>query len=272
MLRIGWFSTGRDEAACQLLQAVWQAIQKRDLNGEIAFVFSNREPGENPASDRFFDFVESYGVPLVCLSSKRFREERGEAPARAGQPLPPWRAEYDRALMRLLEPHPFDVGVLAGYMLIFTEEPCRRYNLLNLHPAQPGGPVGTWQNVIWRLMEESASTAGVMMHLATPELDQGPPVTYCTYDIRGPAFEALWLEIGSRSVAEVREDEGDENGLFREIRRQGVMRELPLIVATLRSFADGKVRIEGGQVLDTAGQPIAGYDLTEEIEAMVTRR
>ena len=49
------------------------------------------------------------------------------------------------------------------------------------------------------------------------------------------------------------------------------MRELPLIVATLRAFADGKVRIEGGRVLDASGRPIAGYDLTEEIEAIVTR-
>ena len=272
MLRIGWFSTGRDEAACQLLEATWQAIQQGELKAEVAFVFSNRERGENPASDRFFELVEGYALPLVCLSSKRFRQERGEPPARAGEPLPPWRAEYDRAVMRLLEPHPFDVGILAGYMLIFTEEPCQRYNLLNLHPAQPGGPVGTWQNVIWQLMEQGASTAGVMMHLATPELDQGPPVTYCTYGIRGPAFEPLWAEIGSKSVAEVREGEGEENRLFREIRRQGVVRELPLIVATLRAFADGKVRIEGERVLDAAGRPIEGYDLTEEIEAVIARR
>lgn len=271
MLRIGWFSTGRDEAACQLLEAAWQAIQKGELKAQVAFVFSNRERGENPASDRFFKLVERYGLPLVCLSSKRFREERGEPPARAGQPLPPWRVEYDRALMRLLEPHAFDLGVLAGYMLILTEEPCRRYNLLNLHPAQPGGPTGTWQEVIWQLMEQGASAAGVMMHLATPELDQGPPVTYCTYSIRGLAFESLWAEIADRSLAQVRAGEGEENRLFSEIRRQGVMRELPLIVATLRAFADGKVRIGGGRVLDAAGQPIAGYDLTEEIEALVTR-
>ena len=269
MLRIGWFSTGRDEAACQLLEAAWQAIQAGDLKARIVVVFSNRERGENPASDRFFDLVEGYGIPLVCLSSKRFRQERGAAPARAGEPLPAWRVEYDRAVIGVLESHPFDLGVLAGYMLIFTEAACQRYNLLNLHPAPPGGPTGTWQEVIWQLMEQGASTAGVMMHLATKELDKGPPVTYCTYSIRGPAFDGLWADMGDRSVAEVQAGEGEDNRLFGEIRRQGVMRELPLVVATLRAFADGKMRIEGEQVVDADGRPIGGYDLTQEIDRLV---
>jgi len=269
MLRIGWFSSGRDEAACQLLEAAWRAIQAGELKARIAFVFSNRQRGENPASDRFFDLVEGYGIPLVCLSSRCFRQERAEPPARAGEPLPSWRADYDRAVMRLLEAHPFDLGVLAGYMLIFTEEACQRYNLLNLHPAAPGGPAGTWQEVIWQLMEQRASTAGVMMHLATKELDQGPPVTYCTYSIRGPAFDRLWAQVVGKSVAEVRASEGEDNRLFQEIRRQGVMRELPLVVATLRAFADEKVRIAGGRVVDAGGLPIGGHDLTQEIDRLV---
>ncbi len=269
MLHIGWFSTGRDEAACQLLEATWQAIQAGEMKARIAFVFSNRERGENPASDRFFDLVKGYDIPLVCLSSKRFRQERGEPPARAGEPLPAWRKEYDRAVMRLLEAHPFDLGVLAGYMLILTEEACQRYDILNLHPAPPGGPAGTWQEVIWQLMEQGASTAGVMMHLATPELDQGPPVTYCTYSIRGPALDGLWAEVEDRSVAGVQASEGEDNPLFREIRRQGVMRELPLVVATLRAFAEGKVCIEGGRVVDAGGSPIGACDLTQEINRMV---
>jgi len=269
MLRVGWFSTGRDEAACQLLEAAWQAIQAGELKARIAFVFSNRERGENPASDRFFDLVEGYGIPLLYLSSKRFRQERGGQIARAAEPLPPWRVEYDRAVIRLLEEHPFDLGVLAGYMLIFTEEACQRYNLLNLHPAPPGGPAGTWQEVIWQLIEQRASTAGVMMHLATKELDQGPPVTYCTYGIRGPAFDRLWAQVVGRSVAEVKASEGEDNRLFQEIRRQGVMHELPLVVATLRAFADGKVRIAGGRVVDAGGLPIDAYDLTQEIDQLV---
>ena len=46
VLNIGWFSTGRDKAARQLLQTVQDSIRTGDINGKISFVFSNREPGE----------------------------------------------------------------------------------------------------------------------------------------------------------------------------------------------------------------------------------
>jgi len=272
LLTIGWFSTGRDEAACDLLRAGWEAIQRGELKARIAFVFSNRERGQDLESDRFFDLVEGYGIPLVCLSSRRFREERGEPSARAGEPLPEWRLEYDRAAMRMVGPYPFDLGVLAGYMLIATEEMWRRYRLLNLHPAEPGGPAGTWQEVIWQLIERKASRAGVMMHLVTGELDQGPPVTSCTYSIRGPAFDSLWAGVEGRSVAQVRKEEGEDNRLFREIRRQGVLRELPLVVATLCAFADGKVCIEDGRVVGADDRPMAACDLTSEIDRLVQAR
>jgi phosphoribosylglycinamide formyltransferase-1 len=271
LLNIAWFSTGRDEAAHELLRAAWEAIQRGELKARIAVVFSNRERGQHPESDRFFAQVEGYDIPLVCLSDRRFREERSQAPARAGEALPAWRLEFDRAAMRLLEPHPFDLGVLAGYMLIVTEE-MWRHPLLNLHPAEPGGPAGTWQEVIWQLIERKASWAGVMMHLVTGVLDEGPPVTYCTYSIRGPTFDPLWAEVQSRSVAEVQAKEGESNPLFCEIRRQGVLRELPLVVATLCAFADGKVRIDAGRVVDADGRPTAPCDLTAEIDRLVEAR
>jgi folate-dependent phosphoribosylglycinamide formyltransferase PurN len=172
----------------------------------------------------------------------------------------------------MLEPYPFDLGVLAGYMLVVGEQMFRRYPLLNLHPAAPGGPAGTWQNVIWQLIAQKASQAGVMMHLVTKDLDRGPPVAYCTYNIRGPAFNLLWAEIEGRSVEQVRAEEGEANRLFHEIRYQGVLRELPLVVATLRAFADGHVRIDGGRVVDADGGPIAAYDLTAEIDDLVEAR
>ena len=57
LLNIGWFSTGRDEAARQLLQAVQESIQAGEIEGKINFVFSNRERGEARESDLFFDLV-----------------------------------------------------------------------------------------------------------------------------------------------------------------------------------------------------------------------
>ena len=73
MLNIGWFSTGRDEAARQLLQAVQESIEVGEIQGKISFVFSNREPGEAEESDALFELVRSYDIPLVCFSYRKFK-------------------------------------------------------------------------------------------------------------------------------------------------------------------------------------------------------
>jgi hypothetical protein len=97
----------------------------------------------------------------------------------------------------------------------------------------------------------------------------GPPVAYCTYPIRGPALDELWRDVERRGAAAVKAEDGEENALFQEIRRQGVARELPLVVETLRAFADGRVRISEKRVVDAQGREIAGQDLTSEIERIV---
>lgn len=269
-LRLAWFATGRGQMSGKLLAAAREVIDAGRLDAEIAVIFCNRAPGEDENTDVFLQQVRASGTALVALSSRYFRKRVGGAVARKNEALPEWRREYDREVMRLLEPYEFELGVLAGFMLIFGEEAAARWDLLNLHPAAPGGPVGMWQHVIWQLIEQNAERAGVMIHLATPELDGGPVVTYSTYPIRGPEFGPLWDDVECRSLDEARADLGEELPLFNAIRQAGVAREVPLVVETLRAFADGRVRIEGKRVVDAGGQPIAGYDLTEQIEALVS--
>jgi len=271
-LRIGWFSTGRGEGSRKLLAKAQEAIASGRLDAQIAVVFCNRGRGEDANTDLFLDQVNSHGTPLVCLSSRDFRRRLSEKVVRKGAPLPEWRRMYDREVMRLLEPHPFDVGMLAGYMLIFCEEAAQRYDLLNLHPAAPGGPRGIWQDVIWELIEQRSERAGVMIHLATPDLDEGPTVAYCTYSLHGREFDTLWDEVEGVPVEELKVSDGAQNVLFLEIRRAGLAREAPLIIETLRAFADGRVRIDEKTVVDGGGRRIDGYDLTEEIEQLVAAK
>lgn len=269
-LRIGWFATGRGEGSPKLLRAALDAIRSGALDAEIAFVFCNRERAEYEATDRFLDLVEASGVPLLTLSSRAFRKARGGERSRPGEPLPPWRVEYDRAVMELVAPHRFDIGMLAGYMLIFTGDAARAHAFLNLHPAAPGGPAGTWQEVVWQLIDARAEQSGVMVHLATEELDRGPPVAYCTFSLRGPPFDASWDASDGRAAVEIKSSEGEDNALFREIRRHGAVRELALVVGTLQAFATGRVRIDGGRVVDEAGRELErGLDLTVEVDAAV---
>ncbi len=111
-----------------------------------------------------------------------------------------------------------------------------------------------------------------MMHLAIPELDKGPVVTYCAFPIRGGPFDPLWQEIGRRPLEEIRKEQGEDNALFSLIRRHGVAREVPLIIATIRAFSQGRIRITPDrEVTDGEGRPVQGYDLTDEIEELLRR-
>jgi len=266
LLRIGWFSTGRDEAARQLLQTVQQSIQAGEIKGKINFVFSNREPSEARESDLFFDLVHSYNIPLVCFSHREFRSSllrsarndkmRAGSGILSKQGRESWRLKYDREVSKRIENFAPDICVLAGYMLIIGEELCHKYDMINLHPAPPGGPTGTWQEVMWTLIQSKADKAGAMMHLVTPELDRGPAVSYCVFSINGEPFETYWQK-------------NDRDRLFDVIRQHELARELPLIIYTLKALSQERIRIRDGKIFDAQGDSIGGCDLSERIDEAV---
>ncbi len=264
--QLGWFSTGRDQAARDLLTTVNNAIQRGEIEAEIAFVFCNREPGESAESDSFIKLVQGYHIPLVYFSSHKFQVNHRTPAHEPPGTLNAWKRDYDRELIKRLADFTPDLCVMAGYMLIISPELCQRYPIVNLHPAVPGGPKGTWQEVIWQLIDNEAKQTGAMMHLVTPELDRGPAVAYCTFSIRGEPFDHYWQEI-KRLPAESAAKLKARDSLFQLIRQHELSREFPLIVATLKAFSQGKIRInKEKQVVDAQGKPIKGYNLTEEID------
>lgn len=268
--KIGWFSTGRGEGSKALLKTAHDAIVSGELDAEIEFVYCSRERGETEPTDRYLDMVESYGIPLVSYSYQKYRSKRGMPKPDLSKPLPQWRTDYDKEVIKRLKKFDPDLVILAGFMLVTTRVMCDKYDIINLHPAAPGGPAGTWQQVIWRLIETQATIQGVKMHVAIPELDTGPTATYCTFPIRGNAFDKYWEEIKGKTVEQVKAEQGEENMLFKTIRRHGAARELPLVVATLKVFSQGKVEItKARQVVDEDHHVIPGFDLTIEIEEKV---
>ncbi len=258
-LRIGWFATGRGQGSRALLRTVADAIAA-GLPVEIGYVFCNREPGEDENSDEFFRLVETLNLPLLRLSSSAFRRRAGGKVVRKGDPLPQWRLDFDDEVLRLVEPYTVDLGMLAGYMLIFGARACQQIPLLNLHPAAPGGPIGIWQDVIWQLIETGADHSGITIFRAVPEVDTGPPVSYCTYSLRGGEIDALWRQTGLTAIEQLRSAVGEELPLFNEIRRRGATREPVLIVETLRTLAEGRTRPDG---TDTP------LDLGERVDAAI---
>ena len=265
MLHIGWFSTARGNSSRILLDSVFDRIQTGKLDVQIDFVFCSREPGESENTDLFIKQVNDYKIPLICFSVSDFARQYGQPIGVKDGNLPAWRLKYDRQVMEKLKDYSCKLCLLAGYMLIAGPEMCQRYNMINLHPALPDGPKGTWQEVIWQLIKENAGESGVMLHLVTPQLDRGPVISFCRYPVKGPAFDPLWAALSNSPLDEVKAQSGQENELFKLIRQNGFAREIPLILETLRAFSSGKIVISGNTLLDEKKTPIAGYDLTAEI-------
>ncbi len=254
MYRLGWFSTGRDEAARLLLKTVHDRIREGFIPAKIVYVFLSRRPGESRESDLFLELCRELGLPVVHLSAREFEPELRKKDRKT------WRTLYHRRVLELL-PEEVDLAVLAGYMWVVSEEACESLPMLNLHPALPGGPKGTWQEVIWQLISARAQETGVMMHRVTPVLDEGPAATFCRFSIRGGAWDPLWeaceRKLLTRGLSALIHEEGEAEPLFRRIREEGVRRELPLIVYTLKAFAEGEIR------WDSPGLPL---DLSSRIE------
>ncbi|MFH1595635.1 MAG: formyltransferase family protein [Pseudomonadota bacterium] len=269
MVTFGWFSSGRDQAAIDLFEAVCRQMDRGFIPGRLAFVFCDRAPGESPASDLFLAAVGARAIPLVTHSSLPLRRLIREHPPE----LQAFRSAYDAQVVELLRGFQVEVAVLAGYMLIISPLLCRAFLCLNLHPAVPGGPKGTWQEVMWQLMAAQAREAGAMMHLATPELDAGPPVAYFRFPIRGPQFDPLWAQwadkLKTQTLAAIQKQEGETEPLFAQIRREELRREFPLILLTLKNLAEERLKLTRAGAV-ARGQLIPlGLDLTPQVEECV---
>ncbi|MFA7249175.1 MAG: formyltransferase family protein [Dehalococcoidia bacterium] len=268
-LAVGWYTTARGAGSRNMFLAVRNAIAAGTLDARFAHVFCNREPGEDVATDAFFDLVRDCGAPLVTLSSVRFRHEHGGARSRPNEPLPEWRLAYDAEVARLVDPHGAEVGVLAGYMLIFTPPFVSQHAILNLHPALPHGPAGTWREVILQLIRGGASESGAMVHLAIPEVDAGPVAAFCRYSIRGGEWDTLWVTLGDPSALDDAAIEA--SALFTCIREAQMAHEAPLLVSALQAFADGRMRALPGRIGDARGTAVPPLDLTADVEVRRAR-
>ncbi len=273
MYKIGWFSTGRGQGSLNLLHSIMQAINDNIVKAEISFVCCSREAGDAEGSDRYLQQVKDYGLNLVSFSSKRFMPELRKQGKTDPDALNRWRNAYDAEIIKRLEPFQADINVLAGYMLVVGDVMCKKFDMINLHPAAPDGPAGTWQEVIWQLIKEKAEKSGNMMHLVTEELDKGAPITYVTFPLVGEGFDPLRLKIEeklkTKSIDEIAKEEGEENSLFKKIRQDGAKRELPLVIQTIKAFAEGRIHLENRKVIAENKVLQGPYCLTGEIESQI---
>ncbi len=251
-LRIAWFATAKGTSSRKLLNAAQSAIDAGRLDAEIVCVVCNRERGQWANTDAFLDDAEQAGIPIIASSSGEWRKRVHGAISDPSAGLASWRRDFDDHLYERIQEHAPDLGLLAGYMLVITDVICERLPCLNLHPALPDGPIGTWQQVIHELIRERAERSGMVLQRVTTELDRGPTVTWAQYPIRGPAFDALW------EAHEV--DSELETPLFHAIREAGASREPNFILQSLESLAGG-----AAQLPDTDARGV-GTEITAQVE------
>ena len=284
-LKIGWFSTGRDPAARNLLETVHTDLVANNIPATIEWIFCHRETGDAPFDDEyrerelFFELAASKGIPVATLSHLRFMSElrkRGlkesNSAAEPSAALQEWRNLYGREVVSTINLlPPIDIVVMAGYMLIIGNPELANLVLVNIHPALPWGPRGTWQEVIHQLIAEKASEQGIMVHIVTEELDRGPVISYCRFPIQGPEWEPLWEEwyrdIKPETAIETREN----HALFKKIRAEGEIRELPLLRGAIRELAFENVVVRDKKVLAGGKLQEEGVDLTSKIEEIVSK-
>ncbi len=252
--KIGWFSTGKDRQARVLLQKAQDAIKRGKIGDiKICYIFCNREWGEEKESDRFIKLAREMDIPLICFSSRKFKPDlrkKALEEAKRGnfEPIKKWRILYDRQVLTRIQEYRVEVIFLAGYMLILGDELCKKFTILNLHPALPEGPKGTWQQVIWDLIKKEEDQTGIMIHQVTPQLDAGPALTYCKFSIKGERFDPLWDKIRQKltykTFSQIQKEEGEKEPLFSAIRGEQKKREIPLVLATLDFLAQGRLNLK----------------------------
>ena len=248
-MRIAWLTTGRGPGSYGALEYLMEAIGS-GLTIEIAVVFVNRERGEAEATDRLIALSERRGIPVEAMSSVRYRKRVGGKIGKPGEPLQPWRTEFDRQVAEALAKYEFDLGVMFGYMLIATEPLFGGFQFINDHPALPDGPIGTYQEVIAELMRTQASDSGCMMNVVTGDVDRGPAVSFCRFPIRDAANEAAWEALSAAGIADVSLEEIVAMPLYADIRSRGVARERPFLVETVRAIAEGRLAVPPKTPLD----------------------
>ncbi len=261
-LRIAWFATAKGQSSRKLLNAALDTIDACELDAHIVCVVCNRAPGQSANTDAFLNDARQAGIPLIAQSSGEWRRAVGGKISDPGKGLAPWRRDFDQHLYQQIIEFSPDVAMLAGYMMVITDVICDRLACVNLHPALPNGPIGTWQEVIHQLIAQRAESSGMVLQRVTTELDRGPTVTWAQYPIRGPGFDELWTEHGS--------DAKSETPLFHAIREAGASREPTFILQSLRAIASGQTSLDAKT--PSGNQFGVGSDITAAVEAEMLRQ
>ncbi|MGD0817405.1 MAG: formyltransferase family protein [Methanomassiliicoccales archaeon] len=241
---IGWFTTARGPGSFNLFKTMLDNIKDGSVDAKISFVFINREVKGNQFRLKLIGMAEEAGIPVILFPSDTFEPELKR------EDLPAWRDAYGKAIREQISKYPMDFGALAGYMLILDPETCRRYTIINLHPALPDTYKGTWEEIVAQVVENGDERYGATIHLCTPELDRGETLCYDSF-----LLESI------RTKYPVKDDQ------MKQVRAEELRREAYLLIGAIKMIVDGEIVIKDGKALDRHGKGIGKNPcLSEKID------
>tara|TARA_Y100000746_G_C15461383_1_gene431661 strand:- start:168 stop:953 length:786 start_codon:yes stop_codon:yes gene_type:complete len=235
MLKIGWFSTGNGEGSLGFVKYFLEYIKKNNLDISLEYVFVNREYGEQQGSDNFIDYLKVNKINTITLSSKNFKKKN------LNKPFFKYRREYDLEVKNLISSYDTDLIVMAGYMLILSDILCNEFRFINLHPALPKGPKGTWVDVIKYLISNNITESGLNVHVVTNKLDSGKSIGYCNFSYGNSNEE--WKEYYELSKNSKKINYQNLK-LFSIIRNQILDREKILLLFVIEEFLKNKHKLD----------------------------
>jgi phosphoribosylglycinamide formyltransferase-1 len=244
---IGWFTTARGPGSFNLFKTMMDRIEDGSIDARISFVFINRDVKGNQFRMKLIGMAEKAGIPVVILPSDTFKPELKE------NDLAAWRSAYGKSMRQLISKYPMDFGALAGYMLVLDPETCRKYTIINLHPALPDTYKGTWEEIVAKVVEGGDEKYGATIHLCTPELDRGETLCYDSFRLNM-----------IRTKHPAKEEQ------IKLVRAEELKREAYLLIGAIKMIVDGEVVIKDGKAYDRNGNrlsknPCLADDIDKEI-------
>jgi phosphoribosylglycinamide formyltransferase-1 len=243
MKRIGWFTTARGPGSFNLFKTMMDNIKDGSIDAKISFVFINREVKGNQFRMKLIAMAQEADIPVILLPSDDFEPELKR------KDLLAWRDAYGKAMWEQISKYPMDFGALAGYMLILDPETCRRYTIINLHPALPDTYKGTWEEIVAQVVENGDVRYGATVHICTPELDRGQTLCYDSF-----------------LVDKVRSKGATKDEQIKQVRAEELKREAHLLIGAIKMIVDGEIEIREGKAIYRNDQSAETLCLADTID------
>jgi phosphoribosylglycinamide formyltransferase-1 len=156
------------------------------------------------------------------------------------------RADFDEHLFSLIDAVQPDLIVCAGYMRLISDDAvaARTGRMINIHPSLL--PAFKGLRTHQQALDAHATVHGASVHYVTSELDGGPVI----------------------AQARVPVEAGDDASLLAE---RVLRREHPLLVATLRELAAGRIALIDQRV-QFDGHPLVAPLLLDDANQLVQNR